>query len=167
MPIPGQKRLQGSRKPRPPRAPAGPCTHTGSSEPWSASCPRCRGSIGDGDLESGSWIWISSEGKSRGPTKSADDSSHVAAGLMQQAPGLEKVILHPEIPRSFSFLYCLSLWENPIGIPAAPVASLISLPLPLLISCILAAESLDPQHCPDHSSFEPYAHQWTGSAVPR
>lgn len=38
----------------------------------------------DGNLESGIWIWISSEGKPRGPTNSADDSSHVAADLMHK-----------------------------------------------------------------------------------
>lgn len=52
-----------------------------------------------GILESGSWIWISSEGKSTGPTKSADDTSHVAAEI-------KKFILHTEIPRSLSFLDC-------------------------------------------------------------
>lgn len=55
-----------------------------SSAPWSATCPRSRGSIGMGTWNSGIWIWISSEGKSRGPTESADDSSHVAAGLMHK-----------------------------------------------------------------------------------
>lgn len=56
MPIPGQMRLPGSWKPRPPRAPAGPCLCTLSSEPWSASCPRSRGSLGTGtwNLEFGS-----------------------------------------------------------------------------------------------------------------
>lgn len=57
-----------------------------SSGPWSATCPRSRGSIGTGTWISGIWIWISSEGKSRGPTESADDSSHVAAGLMHKLP---------------------------------------------------------------------------------
>lgn len=50
MPIPGQMRLPGSWKPRPPRAPDGPCRCTCHRRRRRPPCPTSRGSDWDGDL---------------------------------------------------------------------------------------------------------------------
>lgn len=55
MPIPGQMRLPGSWKPRPPRAPDGPCRCTCHRRRGRPPCPTSRGSIGMGALESKIW----------------------------------------------------------------------------------------------------------------
>lgn len=52
MPIPGQMRLPASWKPRPPRAPDGPCVCTCHRRRGRPPGLTSRGSIGDGDLES-------------------------------------------------------------------------------------------------------------------